>query len=152
LIPKTDIYWAVFLEQNLFPTVQTQKSTRSAPATTPTTPDDPFLPPIFRAESGAWIDFHFSQKLLEFFDQITLGNPPPRSSQTNLLPLSAGPTVTFSTLIRMVLRLTLVMLYETDAVLHTERIAKKRDNLQQVEACVTANFGNAAGNFLGGGQ
>jgi hypothetical protein len=143
---EQDIYWAAFLEQNLFPATQA-KSTKSVAATTPTTSDDPFLPPIFRSESGAWIDFQFSQKLLEFFDQITIGNPPPRASQTNLLPLT-GSYVTFSTLIRMLLRLTLVMLYETDSVLHTERVSKKQTYLKQVEESVTANFGNAAGTIL----
>lgn len=47
----------------------------------------------------------------------------------------------------MLLRLTLVMLHETDAVLHTERIIKKKLYLRQVEDTVNANFNkNLQGN------
>jgi hypothetical protein len=172
LTQETDVYWAAFLEQNLFPSQQqtTQKPTTPKAPHTPTsssiptplpTPlpslspspsDDPFLPPIFRGESGAWTDFHFAQKLLEFFDQIAATSTLPalvaRTSQTQLLnslPTAIAPASSLSHLVRMLLRVTLVMLYETDSVLHTERITKKKQSLKQVEQSVAANFGNMAG-------
>ncbi len=106
--------------------------------------DDQFLPPIYRSESGTWVDFHFAQKLLDFFDQITPATPigggqsPGPSKAT--LPTSSGIN-----LAHLLLRLTLVTLFETDAVLHTERIQRKKENLRQVEAIVSSNFSEGGG-------
>ena len=94
--------------------------------------DNHFLLGIHRRHDGTWLDFEFSQKLLEYLDSLILSHSHPDETVTS--------QESEEILLRLSLRLTLYTIFETDALLNTDKIRERSSNLKKMETAVEDFF------------
>lgn len=134
------IQWLFFSEQCLF----VLNSGPGAVIGVPT--DDHFLLGIHRRPDGMWLDFEFAQKLLDFLDSLVL-SPSGAAADSSIPSLGqSSKNASEDSLMRLILRLTLYTLYETDAFLNTEKIRERSAHLKTVEASVESFFAEELAN------
>eukprot|EP01113_Clastostelium_recurvatum_P032618 TRINITY_DN4216_c0_g1_i3.p1 TRINITY_DN4216_c0_g1~~TRINITY_DN4216_c0_g1_i3.p1 ORF type:complete len:2476 (+),score=625.81 TRINITY_DN4216_c0_g1_i3:3-7430(+) len=151
------VAWAGFLE-NFLLLPHTQAAEKEAQGNPGQDPDKQaahmrsswFLPSVHRSEAGMWIDFAFTQKLLDFLDKVSLAPKAYPTSSSSSTPSSSAPLSSSSShgaisssplpkdeaLTRLVLQATLITLYETDAFHNTSRVERRRTQLKRIEEIV----------------